>query len=95
MFDERLLQGMKRAGDAEAFDRGDLAALILHGQSEAGIDALAVDQDGAGAARPLIAPFLGAEKVQMFTQEIEKRRSHIDFPLDFAAIDNPAHRELA
>src|ERR1700727_815188 len=30
VFDERLLQGMKRAGSAEAFDRGDLAALVLH-----------------------------------------------------------------
>src|SRR3984957_14062428 len=65
MFDEGLLQGMQRAGSAEALDRGDLAAFILHSESEAGIDALAVDQDGAGATRPLIAPLLRAEEVHM------------------------------
>src|ERR1700733_6457551 len=94
VFDERLLQGMKRARCAEVLDGRDLPALVLNGQSEAGIDALAVDQDSAGAARPLIAPLLGAEEVQMFTQKIEKRRSHVHVPLHFAAIDNPAHRAL-
>src|ERR1700722_17030968 len=39
VFDERLLQGMERAGDSQALDRRDLAALVLHGQSKAGIDA--------------------------------------------------------
>src|ERR1700722_13255721 len=91
VFDERLLQGMQRAGSAEALDRGDLAALILNGQSEAGIDALAINQNGASAAGPLIAPLLRAEKVQMFAQEIEKRRSHVHVPLHFAAIHNPSH----
>src|ERR1700722_13564733 len=46
VFDEGLLQGMERAGSAEALDRRNFAALILHGQSEAGIDPLAVDQNG-------------------------------------------------
>src|ERR1700723_1399579 len=53
MFDKRLLQRMERAGGAEALDGGDLAPFVLNGESEAGIDALAVDEDGAGAARPL------------------------------------------
>ena len=94
MLDERLLQGMERAGRAEALDRGNLAAFELHSEREAGIDALAVDEDGAGAARPLIAPFLRAKKVQMFAQEIEKRCANIHLPLHFSSIDNPAHRGL-
>src|ERR1700722_3526748 len=94
VFDERLLQGMKRARGAEALDGGDLAAFVLNCQSEAGIDALAIDQDCAGAARPLIAPLLCPEKVQMLAQQIEKRRSHVHFPLHFAAIDYPAHCAL-
>jgi hypothetical protein len=51
---------------------GDLAAFVLHGESETGIDALAVDQDSAGAARSLIAPLLCSKKVKMFAQQIEK-----------------------
>jgi hypothetical protein len=30
VFDECLLQGMKRAGGADALDRGDLAAFVLN-----------------------------------------------------------------
>ena len=85
---------MERAGGAEALNRCDLAALVLHGQSEAGIDALTGDQDGAGAARSLIASLLCSKKGKMFAQEIEKRRSHVHFPLHFAAIHNPAHCAL-
>ena len=85
---------MERAGGAKALDRGDLAAFVLHGQSQAGIDAFAVDEDGARAAGALITALLGAEKVQMLAQEIEKRRSRVHVPLHFAAIDNPAHCAL-
>src|ERR1700722_920687 len=74
VFDERLLQRMKRARSAEPLDRGDLAAFILHGQSKTGIDPLAVDKDRAGPARPLITPLLRAKKVQMLAQEIKKQR---------------------
>jgi hypothetical protein len=51
MFYEGLLQRMERAGSAEALDRGDLAAFLLHSESQAGIDARAVDENSAGAAR--------------------------------------------
>jgi hypothetical protein len=63
----------------------------LHRQGETGIDALPVDEHGAGAACPLIAPLLRAEEMQVLAQEIEKRGPYIDLPLHFAAIDNPAH----
>jgi hypothetical protein len=77
MFEEGLGKGRERSGPSKALDRGDLTALVLHGESEAGIDPLAVDQDCAGATRPLIAAFLRPEKVQMLAQEIEERRSHV------------------
>jgi hypothetical protein len=68
--------------------------LVLHGESEAGIDTLPIDQNGAGAARPLIASLLRAEEVQVFAQKIEKRCANIHLPVHFAAIDNPAHCAL-
>ena len=83
---------MKRAGSAETLDRRNLAALILHGESEARIDALAIDENGAGAACPLIASLLRAKKMQVFAQEIKKRCANIDLPFYVALIDNPAHR---
>ena len=85
---------MKLTRRAKALDRGDLAAFVLNGDSQAGIDALAIDQNSAGPARPLIASLLCAKKVQMVAQEIEKRCANIHLPLQFASIDNPAHRGL-
>jgi hypothetical protein len=63
----------------------------LHGESEARIDALAVDENSAGAASSLIAPLLRAKEVQVLAQEIEKRCPNIHLRLHFAVIDNPAH----
>ena len=37
MLDERRLQRMQAAVVRQAFDRGDLAALVLHGQRQAGV----------------------------------------------------------
>ena len=52
VINERLLERMERTWGAKPLDRRDLAAFILHRKSEARIDALAVDENGAGAASP-------------------------------------------
>ena len=94
MLDERRLQRVQRARRAEPFDGGDLAALVLHGQREAAVDALAVDQHRAGAAGALVAALLGAEQVQLLAQQIEQRGAHVHRDLQVAAIDVEAHGGL-
>ena len=57
MLEKRLLHRMQFIALREPFDRGDLVAFVHDGESEAGIDAPAVDQDRAGAALAMIAAF--------------------------------------
>ena len=52
----------------------DLAAVGLHGQHQARVDRLAVDDDGAGAAVADVAPELGAGQLELVAQHPEQRR---------------------
>src|SRR5690606_6386756 len=52
-------------------------ALMHHRQREAGIDAAAIDQDGAGAALAVVAALLGAGKVEMIAKGVEKAGARI------------------
>src|ERR1700743_1022581 len=56
--DERRLQRMQVAGLADAFDGGDLVAVVRHRQRKARVDAPAVDDHGAGAALAAVAALL-------------------------------------
>jgi hypothetical protein len=82
---------MERATRAEALNSSDLATLVLHGKGKAGIDALPIDQDSAGATRPLITALLRTEEVHVLAQKVQEGGPHIHVPLHFAAINNPAH----
>jgi hypothetical protein len=68
-----------RRGRAQAFDGGDLGALVHDGQRQAGVDALAVHQHGAGAALPVVAALLGAGQVQVLAQGVEQARAVVEF----------------
>src|SRR6476660_6124492 len=60
MVDKCLLHRMKLSrGRGDAFYSGDLMTRSCSRQSQAGENAFAVDMDGAGAALPVIAAFLG------------------------------------
>ena len=59
-FEETLLDGMEFFVSRQAFDGGDLRAFGLQGGDEAGVDEVAVDEDGAGSAVAFAAAFLGA-----------------------------------
>ena len=76
--EEGGLRGAEVAGRAEAFDGGDLGALRGDGEGEAGVDAAAVDEDGAGAALAVVAAFLAAGEVEVFAEEIEQRGAGVD-----------------
>ena len=79
--DEGLLQRMQRAVRRQAFDGGDLRAVLHHRQREAGIDAPAVDQHRAGAALAVVAALLGAGEVEMVAQRVEQGRPRRDLEL--------------
>ena len=78
---------MQRAGSAQAFDRDDVVALVHHGEREAGVDAPAVDQHGAGAALPVVAALLGAGQMEVFAQCVEQRRARVELSGSFGAVD--------
>ena len=71
--EEALLDGVELlpwCGDA--FDGGDGGAFGLQDGDEAGVDQLAVHQDGAGAALAFAAAFLGAGEVEVLAQDVEQ-----------------------
>jgi hypothetical protein len=65
MFDERPLERVQGADRPQPFDCLDRTPLKLHCKGEAGQDTLAVDQNRARPACPLIAPLLRAVEVQV------------------------------
>ena len=69
--DEGGLHRMQRLALGKAFDGGDACAVKGGGQRQAGIDAPAVDQDGAGAALAAIAALFGAGQVKALAQQVE------------------------
>ncbi len=92
--DERLLQRMQRAVHRQAFDGGDLGAILHDGEREARIDAPAVDQDRAGAALPVVAALLGAGQVEMVAQRIEQGCPRREVELPRHAVDGERDRNL-
>ena len=94
MVDERLLQRMQRAVRRQAFDRGDLGAVLHDGQRQAGIDAPAVDQHRAGAALAVVAALLGAGQVEVVAQRVEQGRPRRDLELRLDAVDGQRDRNF-
>ena len=72
VLEEALLDGIELWTDGEAFDGADGCAVGLQCRDEAGVDELAVQQDGAGATLTFAAAFFCSGKVQVFAEEIEE-----------------------
>ena len=77
MGDEGRLHRMKLVAARDALDGEDVGAVMADGEREAGIDAPAVDEDGAGAALAAVASLLGSGEMEALTQEIEQRDARI------------------
>lgn len=90
VLDEGLLQRRQRPDRAEALDRRDVAVLILYGEGEAGIDALAVDEHRA-AAGALIAAELRAGQSEMLPKKVEQRRADVHVDVDGFPVDGEPH----
>jgi len=71
--DKRLLDGMQFAlGRNQAFHRGDLAALVHDGETQAREHPFSVDKNGARTALPVIATFLCAGQANMVAQSVKQ-----------------------
>ena len=79
VLDEGRLHRMQVLRRAQAFDGGDLVALVHHRQRQAGIDAAPVDDHRAGAALAVVAALLGAGQVQVLAQRVEQRGARVEF----------------
>jgi hypothetical protein len=69
---ECRLQRMRGVGRAEPFNGADVVAVAAVGEGEAGIDGLAVHQDGAGPAGSPVADTLGAREGELVAEEVEQ-----------------------
>ncbi len=56
----------------EAFDGEDVGVCDLQEGDEAGVDELAVEQDGAGAALAFSAALLGSGELEVFAKDVEE-----------------------
>lgn len=92
MFDESRLHRMKLVRGAEPLNRCDLVALMLDCKAKAGIDAFAINKDGACTALAVVASLLCAGKFQMLPQCIEKCCPGIKFQLFSLPVDLQANR---
>src|SRR5712675_778188 len=88
LFEEALLDGMEFFVDDEAFDGGDFGAFDLQDGDEAGVDQVAVDQDGAGSALAFAAALFGSGKVQVFAEDVEEALHRWGFDGFCLAIDS-------
>ncbi len=86
---------MKIAVGGKPFDGGDVTSLILNGQRQAGIDALAIHKDSAGATRALIAALLGSREAQIVAHEVKQRRADIRLDIDCFSIDDKMHKDIS
>ena len=89
---EVLLDRMQVVAGREALNGGDLTALRAEGRHQAGVDRLAVEPHGTGAAVALIAALLDAEHAIVTdegAQTLARLRRDIEgFPVDRVGHDN-------
>jgi hypothetical protein len=72
------LHGAEGFAVGEAFDGGDFCSGGGYGEGEAGIDAAAVDEDGAGSALSVVAAFFAAGEVEVLAECVEERGAGIE-----------------
>ena len=78
----------------EALDRGDLAAVGLHREHQAGPDGCAVEQHGARAADAVLAPEVGAGEAAPLAQEVGEGQAGLDGGAPRLAVHPDLDREL-
>ena len=77
IFDKGRLDRVELVVRCQTLDGGDRRTVMGQGKGKAGIDATAIDENGAGAALAAVAALFGAGQMEAFAQEIEKRDARI------------------
>jgi hypothetical protein len=95
MIDECLLQRIEMSVLSQPLDSDDLAALILHRQGKAGVNALAFNKHGACAAGALVASLFRACTSEAVSEQIEERRPDVCLDIDLFSVDNEMHRLIS
>src|SRR5690349_466280 len=84
---EAFLHRMQLPALLQAFDRGDLAAVRLHGEHGARLHRLAVEVHGAGAAVAGVAADVGSGHAEILADEVHEQEARLDFGLARRAVD--------
>jgi hypothetical protein len=87
MAHEGGLHRMEVVAFRQAFDGGDVIAGVHHRQRQAAVDALAVDDDRARAALPLVASLLGAGEREPLAKRIKQRGAGVERQSFVSAVD--------
>src|SRR4051794_26918469 len=92
---EGLLDRVQPVPGRQSLDRGQVGAVGLDGEQQAGADRLAVHQDGARPAHPVLAPHVRAGQAQVLAQEVGQRAPDRHGALLHGAVDGDPDRLLA
>src|ERR1700677_3970772 len=104
-----LARSRRRAARVDALDRGDLAAVRLHGEDQAGADGLAagqarpalvrvvgvLQQDRAGAADAVLAADVGASQLAALAQEVDQGQPRLHARAPEPAVDPDPDADLS
>ena len=77
---------------AEAFDRPNIAAVGLDREHQTGADAVAINDDRAGAANSMFASDVGTGQPQRAAQKIRKQHARLDAAVVNDPVDLDAYR---
>jgi hypothetical protein len=78
----------------QPFDGDDVAPCALEGEEQARQGRLAVDQHGARAAFPELAPVLGPGQLEVFAQHFKERLVPVNQRLDPLRVDRQRETRL-
>ncbi len=93
---EGLLQRVELAVAAgQPLDGGELVAVGLDRQHQAGAHRLAVDEHRAGAADAVLAADVGAGEAELVAQEVGEQQPRLDLALVGPAVDRHLDRVAA
>jgi hypothetical protein len=85
---EGLLHGIECASVGETFDRRHVRAVFHDRQGQTGVDALAIHQDRASPALPMVASLFGAGQVEVLAQGVEQGRPRRHVHLFLCAVNS-------
>jgi hypothetical protein len=87
-FSQRRLNGGEfTVGGSDVFDGGDLLAVDLDREEQAGADGLTVQQHRTGAAGTVFAAQVGAGETAPLAEEVRQRHTRFDEALVVTSVD--------